>query len=210
MGRIALDLTGQKFGYLTVLERAGTSANRRALWCCVCRCGTSVVLQSQSLRSQHRSGVKSCGCAHGVNVSSGRGRDGHMMTGSRPWVIWSDLKRRCRNPKDKDFKNYGGRGIDMPDRWYLHFLDFWEDVQDGYEECLQLDRIDVNKSYSIENIRWTTSKVNGRNKRESIIIQTKWGRIPLAEAAEKSGLLYITVYKRWSRGDSGDFLLRPP
>lgn len=201
----AVDLNGKKFGYLTVVERAGTANGNRALWLLECVCGTRVLRQSQSLRSSHRGKLKSCGCRHGETVSAGVG--GHLMTGSRPWVIWQQMRKRCRDPESKDYSNYGGRGIDMPDAWYRSFAVFWEDVKEGYSHVLTIDRKNNDKGYSKENYRWVTPKVQQRNKRTNRLVNTPWGRITVAEASERSGVRYITVYKRALRGLSGAALV---
>ena len=199
----ALDLTGRKFGYLTVMWRHGSTSGKTkcATWMCQCQCGTRVVRVSQSLRTPHRpTAMPSCGCKHGETVRVGKGS--HGMTGERPWVIWQDLKRRCRNPSDKDYRNYGARGIDMPDSWFKSFEAFWEDVRAGYSDDLTLDRRNNDKGYSKSNCRWVTNKVQLRNTRVNVIIDTPWGRMTLAEAAERAGLSYTCMYQRHRKGYS--------
>lgn len=203
----AMDLRGKRFGYLTVIEYTGRSSNCRALWLVECDCGNRVVRQSQTLRSRHRLETKSCGCKHGEKVS--RGHDGHMMTGSRPWRIWQLMKQRCRDQKHKDFKNYGERGIDMLDRWFNSFRAFWNDMSDGYSDDLTIDRIDNMKGYSKANCRWATLIEQGRNQRTNILIDTPWGRMTVAEGAERANLGYQTLYRRHRRGDEGEHLFRP-
>ena len=118
------------------------------------------------------------------------------MTGERPWRIWLQMKNRCRNPEHKDYRNYGARGIDMPDSWFNDFSVFWEDMRKGYADDLTLDRRDNEKSYSKANCRWVSLKVQGRNTRVNVIVNTPWGRMTLAEAAERSGIKYVTLWQR--------------
>lgn len=201
------DLTDQRFGFLVALKQVGRSKTNRAIWLCRCDCGKEVERESQSLRSKHRPNAKSCGCKHGQAVS--KGHSGHMMTGTRPWVIWQLLRRRCRDPEDKDYRNYGGRGIDVCDEWYESFNAFWRDVQAGYDRRLSIDRIDNNRGYFKGNTRWTTAKVQSRNMRTNKHVETPWGVMSVAEAAERANLKYITVYRRFRRGETGEELVRP-
>lgn len=207
VARPIIDLTGRKFGYLTVMHREGTAKNKVSTWRCICVCGEQVVRLSTSLRSKNRGKLKSCGCRRREMLLEAWGT--HGMTGTRPWVIWQDLRRRCRDPKDKDYVNYGGRGIDMPGAWFISFRDFWEDVKVGYQDDLSLDRRDNEAGYSKSNCRWVSMKVQMRNTRVNRLINTKWGLITVAEAAERSGLKPITVYGRMYRGWPEERLLEP-
>ena len=206
MAMPALDLTGQKFGYLTVLRRHGTTntKTKKATWLCRCDCGNKVVRISQNLRlaDKHRpNAMPNCGCMNGETVR--RACDGHGMTETRQWCIWRNMKSRCLNPKDKDWANYGGRGISICETWAASFETFWQDMQDGYEDYLTIERIDVNGPYTKSNCRWATVKEQGRNKRDTRMIDTPLGRMPLAEAAECFGLKYVTLYARYKKGHRG-------
>ena len=97
----------------------------------------------------------------------------------------------------------------MPDEWYNSFPAFWRDVQNGYRSDLTIDRRDNNASYSRSNYRWVDMKTQQRNKRDNVHVDSPWGRVTLAEAAERSGLKYITMHKRYVKGDRGKELFRP-
>lgn len=201
----ALDLSGQVFGYLTVLERHGTSTGlaKKATWLCRCTCGQTVVRESQSLRSRHRPNAKHCGCMAGKwNVT-------HGMSQSRHFGAWSHMRRRCNNPQDKDFLNYGARGITVCARWNVSFKAFWEDMGPSYQDGLTLDRIDNNGPYSPENCRWATAKQQGRNTRFNVWLDTPKGRMTLTEASEKFGIKKATLHARRFRGWPPDSLLAP-
>ena len=79
--------------------------------------------------------------------------------------MWSNMKMRCINTKNKDYGGYGGRGITVSNTWINSFEDFYRDVIKGYKEGLELDRIDNDKGYSKENCRWVTPQQNSMNKR---------------------------------------------
>lgn len=89
----------------------------------------------------------------------------HGMRHSKIYKVWINMHSRCRNPNVKQYGDYGGRGILVCERWNDFEL-FYEDMRDGYDEGLQIDRIDNNKGYFKENCRWTTRNINCSNRRE--------------------------------------------
>ena len=95
-----------------------------------------------------------------------RTKDYNYIKYKRPYNTWVHLKARCRNPRDKYYKDYGGRGITYDPRWNS-FNAFWEDMKDGYQDNLSIDRIDNNGDYCKENCRWATMKEQQANKRPS-------------------------------------------
>lgn len=203
--RRAKDLTGQRFGYLTVIKRAGVSSgvNRTARWLCKCDCGNEVERVSQYLRAKHRTTPRSCGCHHGNET--------HKMSDSRPYRIWSHMRRRCANPGDKDFGNYGARGIVVCAEWEASFDQFWADMGPTYSPLLTLDRIDVNGPYSPTNCRWATVKQQANNTRVNRVIQTPTGEMTVAQAAEAYGVKKVTLRARLNRyGWSVESALIPP
>ena len=190
MANCAKDLTGNTYGILTVLQRAGSS-NGKAVWLCQCSCGELVERQSQSLRSKHRKkSEKSCGCLQGKWTKT------HGMTRTRRYVIRANMISRCYNKKDKDYKNYGLRGITTCQEWKDSFALFWEDMQEGYLENLTLDRIDNSLGYFKENCRWATIQQQSRNTRKPVMIWTPKGEMCVTEAAETFGIKTITLHAR--------------
>ena len=141
----AIDLTGQRFGRLTVLERAGTDSRREAVWRCICTCGNEIYVQGHHLRCGN---TQSCGCLRVDTATT------HGESRSRLYHIWFGMKTRCYNPNTKDFKNYGGRGITVCPEWLYDFPAFqkWA-IANGYRDDLTIDRIDNDKGYSPDNCR---------------------------------------------------------
>jgi hypothetical protein len=189
----AVDLTGRVFGYLTVLHRApiATAKTKTARWVCQCACGNVVERQSQYLRNTTRKYPRSCGCHHGNEM--------HKMSYSRPFRIWMGLRSRCTKPTDKDWKNYGARGITVCPQWLHSFETFWRDMQPGYADSLTLDRLDVNGPYSPDNCRWATTYQQANNTRYNRHIDTPKGRMTIAQAARAFGLKPVTLYARLTR-----------
>lgn len=179
MAMPAKDLTGQKFGFLTVLQRSGTSAgkNKKARWLCQCDCGQQVERESQYLRTKHRSGPRHCGCQHGNKK--------HGMSQKRPYLIWHRMLSRCTDPSDKDWKNYGGRGIRVCASWATSFQAFWRDMAPTYSSSMTLGRKNNNRGYSPSNCRWETAKQQANNTFQALVAQGK--RAEALQFAQKFG-----------------------
>lgn len=102
--------------------------------------------------------TKSCGCLNG---------DAHGMAYSRFYNTWKHMVGRCTNPKNEDYKNYGGRGITICDEW-LDIKKFiaWSESTHPNIEGYTLDRIDNDKGYSPENCRWADATTQNTNQRK--------------------------------------------
>lgn len=154
----AKDLTGLKFNRLTVLEFSGrrrtAGGESKRTWKCECECGNKIVLDGGSLVTGN---TTSCGCYDKER------RVKHGMHDTRFYDIWSDMKSRCDKPSIPCYERYGGRGISYDPRW-SDFLEFKNEMFEGYEDNLTLDRIDPNGDYIKENCRWATKDEQGRNR----------------------------------------------
>lgn len=164
MGKL-IDMTGQKFGRLLVLEQL-PAVKRRAMWLCRCDCGKEVPVRAVSLR---RGKTRSCGCLRRDEMrrkaTTIDGKCGEKLHG-----VWNMMKQRCLNRNCKDFKYYGLRGIRVCDEWIKDYLTFraWA-LSNGYEEGLTIDRIDPDGNYEPSNCRWITIQAQQKNRRPKAV-----------------------------------------
>jgi hypothetical protein len=110
------------------------------------------------------------------------------------------MKRRCHNPNDKDYKNYGARGIKVCARWLECFENFWEDMREGYVSHLYIERKNNHGDYTKENCCWATMKTEMNNTRRNKLIKTPVGTMTVSQAAEAYQLTYHTLWCRLKAG----------
>lgn len=198
------DLTGQTFGRLVVISFAKRRiGSGNAMWNCVCVCKKTSVVESFRLRSGQ---TKSCGCI-GVELLKQRSIT-HGMRGTAGYYAWISMLSRCNNPGHAAYKNYGGRGIKVCQRW-KSFENFWADMGPTHHRSLSLERNDNSKGYFKANCCWATQKQQNRNQRRNILILTPIGEMCVTAAAEHYGLVPATLFGRLERGWTGERLFQP-
>lgn len=204
--RALKDLTGQKFGRLTVIERV-ENKGKQTCWKCQCECGNEVIVQGNNLKNGH---TVSCGCFRREKTSESHKT--HGMARSKIYKTWKGIKKRCFNPNFKYYKDYGGRGITMFPEWIddpKSFIDYVSKLPHFGEENYSLDRINNDGNYEPNNLRFTDRKTQSRNTRRNIIVEYQGRKMTLMEAAELSGIPYDVLKRRYHHGDRGERLFRP-
>lgn len=162
-----INLTGQKFGLLTVLAEADAQIcgkHRIRRYACLCDCGNTKTATQNNLR---RGGTRSCGCLRKM-LGGPRTKHGHSAHGrvTTTYNIWCAMIKRCTKPNRKDYKYYGGRGITVCERWrvYENFLADMGERPKG----LSIDRINNDGNYEPNNCRWATREEQRANQRKCI------------------------------------------
>jgi hypothetical protein len=169
-GTRLINLVGQRFGRWTVLAvhpermrygKAGQAIT--VLWLCRCNCGTERLVFGTNLR---RGLSRSCGCLISETTRQRSKKHNQAKRGkvTRAYHCWQHMKQRCLNPNNRDYPNYGGRGITVCERW-RSFENFHSDVGDPPPDK-SLDRYpDRNGNYEPGNWRWATAKEQVLNRR---------------------------------------------
>lgn len=201
MARAREDLTGQKFGKLTVIG-ADDRGIRKPYFYCMCECGRLKSVRSDSLKSGK---IRSCGCLKKeqdkVNLIMNHK---HKMSHTRIYSIWQNMKGRCNNIHDPRYDRYGGRGIKVCEEWEKDFTKFYAwALENGYSEDLTIDRIDNDGDYTPENCRWADQKEQARNRDTNIKITIGRSTRTLTEWCEIFGLDFKTVVARYNRNGFG-------
>lgn len=149
------DLTGRRFGRWEVMARRGNDNYRNARWLCRCDCGIQSLVSSDALRSGQS---KSCGCI--VKTQMGD-------SGSPEYAAWGAMIRRCHNPSDPHFVNYGARGICVCDEWRGSYAAFLAHVGRRPSELHSIDRVNNDGNYEPGNMRWATRSQQNSNTRRN-------------------------------------------
>lgn len=138
--RKTIDLTGKKFGRLTVIKRAEDTISDKGVrtkrWECICDCGNKTIVRQAGLQ---RGTTKSCGCLHREIIGNMSRKHGLSNNCGRLYPLWKSIKYRCYCKTCKSYKNYGGRGIVMCDEWKNNFTLFYKwAIENGYKEEKQV------------------------------------------------------------------------
>ena len=179
MGKVK-DLTGQRFGRLTVIRQNGFGernkfGSRYAKWLCKCDCGNSCERTTDILKRNRND--HSCGCLAKEHLDEmAKANVTHGMTGSRLYGCYKGMMSRCYRPKDIHYNAYGKRGITVCEEWKNNPKAFikWA-LANGYSDDLTIERINVNGNYEPSNCTWIPMSEQYKNK------QSNCNKMPLPE-----------------------------
>lgn len=193
-----MDLTGKRFGRLTVLQEAKPRKRKDRtgqlrFWMCKCDCGNvKEIRQEQLIKGKS----KSCGC---YRKDCAKKPDPNAITRKykRIYKIWRGIKERCTYPNGQHHKNYYDNGVKMCDEWFNSSISFIEwALKNGYKDDLTIDRIDPFGNYEPSNCRWATRKEQARNKRNTKRYSVNGEMLTLSEISEKYTIKLETLVAR--------------
>jgi len=180
-----------------LLERLPRTKTRPYLWRARCYCGNEFRAVPSDLRSGR---VKSCGCFNRQSLSKRIRHGASRVSGWTPeYRSWAGIKQRCSNPTDRAYRNYGGRGIAICDRWKTSFQNFLDDMGLKPGPGYSIDRIDNDKGYSPENCRWATPDIQNRNRRSVKVVLLGGESMTFKEAAKVVGVSGVSARRRIKR-----------
>lgn len=168
-----IDLTGQRFDFLTVIGRGENNRHGQARWRCRCVCGRETLVATGKLKSGR---TISCGCMGLLHATQAKIRHGDAISANtaRLYKVWNAMKRRCGNPNCVQYKYYGGKGVEVCGEWreYERFK-AWA-LEHGYADGLTIDRIDPDGNYEPGNCQWIPMAENiSRAKRLPLDVREK-------------------------------------
>ena len=193
-----IDLTGKRFGRLTVVKKSNVPKGKGAKWDCICECGNMVIVKTGAL---NYGSTKSCGCLQKDIVrKTGYNNKVHGKSDSRLHIIWMQMRSRCESSKNNAYKYYGIRGIRVCEEWndYITFEN-WA-LNNGYKKHLTIDRIDNDGNYEPSNCRWVTMQTQANNRRSTILITFNRKTQSLKQWSDEIGIKHGTLLNRYHRG----------
>lgn len=203
MSTLKTDLVGRRSGMLVVLSLLRDAVKQQTYAICQCDCGRLAKKTTSDIR---RGRAKSCGCATGLFISSSRTK--HGKRGSRVYMTWIDMLRRCGNPSRDNYHNYGGRGIQVCERW-MSFENFLVDMGEP-PPGMTLDRYpDNNGNYEPGNCRWATAIEQCSNTRRSRYLIVSGERMTISQSAAKYGISKTVIKWRLDHGWADDRAVLP-
>lgn len=194
MGKF-IDLSGQRFGRLTVLERSGAYRSKKGQiqtrWLCRCDCGNNTVVHGASLK---KGATRSCGCIRTETHT----KHGHSRT--RLYCIWRAMRHRCEDENNIGYRVYGAEGKFVCEEW-KEFQSFYDwAMANGYADNLTIERKDGSRGYSPDNCRWATMEEQQNNRRNNRIITYNGETHTLAQWSKIKNIKQATIASRLNRG----------
>jgi hypothetical protein len=197
-------LVGKTFSILEVLSLDEKSISGRTRVLCRCKiCGAESSKEINNVKNNTYTRCGQPGCGHKPKKVR---PPSHGLRNHRLYSIHNNMLNRCYNPKNKSYKNYGGRGITVSPEW-LDVRVFVTDMYPSYQEGLSLERVENNKGYSKDNCVWATRGQQANNTRSNLVIDTPKGKMTLAQASKLYNINRSTLKSRYLLGMTGEKLV---
>lgn len=195
------NLIGKKFGHMEVMSYIGKIKRSHSgyihYWLCRCDCGVTKRAISWSLKQGL---IKSCGCKKSELMRKTLGPR-KRIADNPAYGCWTSMKARCYDKNHMHYRNYGGRGIVVCERWINSFANFLADMGDRPSDKHSIDRFpDKNGNYEPGNCRWATAREQGSNMRTNVIIDFRGKSLTIIEWSRSLGIGYTTIRERIRRG----------
>lgn len=174
-----------KFGKLHIVNML---PNRKVF--ATCECGNSKEFWITNILAGQS---KSCGCL--ISESLKERNKTHGKSRTPTYQCWINMRSRCKFKSVTSFKDYGGRGIKVCDRWINSFENFLADMGDK-PDGMEIDRKDTNGNYTPENCQWSTPLDQSNNRRNNVIVTYAGERLTMSQLARNIGMDYLKLYKR--------------
>jgi hypothetical protein len=198
---------GDKFGRLTVVCYSHTNKHKNQVWLLRCACGGSATVTTAELR---KSGTQSCGCLKrdtmaARNMATAIANNNSPELSGRSiadpdvrslYDVWKAMRQRCNNPNDKEYANYGGRGVKVCERWDRSFAAFLSDMGTRPSSKHSIDRENNEKGYEPGNMRWANPAQQVRNRRITRRVEYQGQLRSTADLADENGLAQGTLNGR--------------
>lgn len=209
--KISKSKIGERYGKLIIISEveptACSNGQRRRKFLCKCDCGKEKIVSFPNLCSGN---TTSCGCNY-KEAAKLRSKYNQGLLNSKLYGVWAAMKQRCYDPNKEHFDCYGGRGITVCNEWKDDFLVFYNwAINNGYQEGLTIDRIDVNGNYEPNNCRWIDNKQQANNKRTNVFLTLNGECHTIMEWSEKLGINAGTLQQRKHLGWSDEDILTRP
>lgn len=200
-----IDMTGNRHGDVVAIRPVGACTSGDAKWLFRCDCGQQFEASGYAVRSGKTISCPAC-AKERIRLASVK----HGLTDTPEFRTWTDMQTRCLNQNSTSYQHYGGRGIEICQRWLESFENFLADMGKKPSPGHSIDRIDNNGNYEPKNCRWATSAEQARNRRISdeeaglIEIAINGATKPLIDWCEEYGCTPASAYLRRSQGLSGE------
>lgn len=209
MAKIEVGNTYGKLTVLAIFTDLSSSGRVRHMAECRCECGGTATVEKYNLPTGNTTQCKQCAIAARASKRKTHG-DSYLCgseLGAKCYYTWQAMKRRCYSPSERRYKNYGGRGISVCERWLHSYENFRDDMGLPPSMAHQIDRINNDGNYEPSNCRWVSATDNANNKSSSKMISAFGRTQTVAQWAAEYGIPYHTLKRRLAAGCNAELAL---